>query len=153
MLCDPRRTPAAWSADLATAVKPHRWSLARSEWRSRTASSHRHDCSRDHCSHSPPGLQRADQDYGPDALDGARSVTPRTTTARWRHSGPECKPSCLTVAKWRTRLELDNAIFEYVEVPQPQAPPPQLWDVHIHRYETLHYRPIDSRLTHTCAVH
>ena len=44
-----------------------------------------------------------------------RSVTV-TTTARWSRSGRGCKSSCSTARRWNTRLELANAIFEYLEI-------------------------------------
>ncbi len=31
-------------------------------------------------------------------------------------SGAACKPSYSTAAAWRTRIELANAIFEYLEI-------------------------------------
>jgi len=39
-----------------------------------------------------------------------------TTTPSSNHSGAECKPSLLDRKRWKTRIELANAIFDYLEI-------------------------------------
>jgi transposase InsO family protein len=52
-----------------------------------------------------PGLSRRSE----------RSVTDWSTRS-WRASGRPCRSSCWTVRSWKTRVELTNAIFDYIEI-------------------------------------
>lgn len=97
------------------------------------------------------GLQRADQDRRPSAFDG----TDRRRL-RQRHDGGVLGANADRVAerrRWRTRLELANAIFEYLEIfHNRKRRHSSLGMLTPTEYETLH-QPVDRRLTRTSTVH